>query len=94
MDEKIILLRFNDRVNDQTDINQLFNQLAVERAKEKESERQAVIEDYVKAKTKDPFASGETGKGGVPPEQLSKAPSTMKEARDRAEARLRAAFDR
>ncbi len=89
-DEKVVLIRFNEQINEQSDAAQLLDQLFAERVKEKQAERQAVIDDYVKTKSKDPFASGETGSSGSPASDLNKEPTTFNEARARADARLRA----
>ena len=89
-DERLICLRFSEQANDETDADTLFDSLYADRVKERGDEKQAIIDEYVKVKRQDPFASGESDKSGSPGKAFEKSPTTFAEARDRAEARLRA----
>lgn len=94
VDEQLIMIRFQKEANDEADPNALFDQFAKERMAEKEKERQSVIDEYVKNKTKNPFSSGESGRSGTSGSNTPTAPKTWEEARARAEERLRMAAER
>lgn len=89
-DQQIVLIRFRDQVSSESDVDQLLDSLAAQRATENKEREQEIIQKYIKVKTEDPFASGETGKSGESGSDLAKEPKTFAEARARADARLNA----
>lgn len=91
LDEKIIIMRFNEQVNDESDTPTLFDSLFAERLKENAANEQKIIQKFIEDKAKDPFAGGETGKSGTPGAELAKTPKTFADARVRSDARIEAA---
>lgn len=88
-DEQLVLIGFRDSVNQESDVEGLLESLAASRVSANKERNQKIIQEYIKTKTSDPFASGETGKsGGDSSADLAKPPKTFAEARARAEARL------
>lgn len=87
-DETLIMIRFNKEANSEADPVALFEAYAKERASYRDKQRQSIIDEYVKTKTRDPFASGESGRSGSAGASKTAPAKTFEEARERAEARL------
>lgn len=88
-DETLIMIRFNKEANSEADAVTLFDSFAKERAGSRSKMRQEIIDSYVKTKTRNPFASGESGKSGSTGAQAPTPAKTFEEARERAEQRMR-----
>lgn len=93
MDEDKVLIQFHNTVKEHDDVNQVFEELAKKSHEASVAREKEIIDEYVKAKTANPFSAGETGHSTAPAQKPAQPVDTFEQARERAEMRLKAIRD-